>query len=66
MSENESLPNEEKVFQYLDALRESGDTNMFGATPYVMSEFGMKRDEARKYLVRWMNTFGKRHSEREG
>ena len=26
---------EEEVFEFLDALRESGVTNMFGARPYI-------------------------------
>ena len=35
-----------EVFEYLDALRESGVTNMFGATPYLMEEFGFDKREA--------------------
>ncbi len=45
--------------EYLDDLRESGVTNMFGATPYLQSEFGLPQEVARKYLVYWMETFGK-------
>ena len=33
--------------EYLDALRESGETNMFGARPYQMREFpNSSKDEA--------------------
>lgn len=32
---------------YLDELRESGVTNMFGATPYVQKEFGLSSRDAR-------------------
>ena len=34
------------IFEYLDDLRESGVTNMFGAGPYVQDEFGLGRREA--------------------
>lgn len=53
--ENEELA---EVFQYLDNLRESGVTNMFGATPYIQNEFDiMDRDLAYDVLDGWMNTF---------
>jgi len=52
---------EENVFTYLDALRESGITNMFGASPYIEAKFGVSDKEARKLLLRWMETFDKRH-----
>ena len=41
-------------FAYLDGLRESGETNMFGAGIYLMWEFGLERHEARKILADWM------------
>jgi hypothetical protein len=44
-------------FDYLDDLRSSGATNMFGASPYLMKEFGLSRDVARKVVLSWMNTF---------
>lgn len=46
---------------YLDELRESGETNMFGARPYLMSEFPfLTEDEAAATLTYWMKTFGDR------
>lgn len=52
----------EKVFKFLDELRRSGETNMFGATPYIMEEFPeLNQDEAVKYLKDWMETFNERH-----
>ena len=52
----------EKVFNFLDELRESGKTNMFGATPYIMEEFkGVTLEEAIEYLSEWMKTFNERH-----
>jgi len=52
---------EQQVFEYLDDLRESGVTNMFGAGPYVEAVFGLPTKEARKLLGRWMDTFAERH-----
>ena len=43
---------------YLDNLRESGVTNMFGAGPYVQSEFALSSQEAQHILSYWMETFG--------
>ena len=53
----------EEYFQYLDALRESGITNMFGAAPYLQNEFELSRNEARDILIEWMETFEQRHGE---
>lgn len=50
-----------EVFTYLDRLRISGITNMFGATPYVVDEFNMSSELARKYLVSWMEHFKDNH-----
>lgn len=47
----------EKHKQFLDDLRESGETNMFGASPYVQEEFGVDRKEARAIVLEWMATF---------
>lgn len=47
---------------YLDTLRESGVTNMFGAAPYIMSEFpDVSRKQALEILQYWMDTFGDRN-----
>ena len=46
---------------YLDDLRESGDTNMYGATPYIEEEFGLSPSDARQVLSYWMKTFSERH-----
>jgi hypothetical protein len=46
-----------KYFQYLDQLRKSGVTNMYGAVPYLTTAFGLKREPADKVLGAWMETF---------
>lgn len=43
-----------KEFIYLIELRRSGITNMFGASPYLMREFGITNQEARQILGEWM------------
>lgn len=50
-----------KIFEYLDDLRDSGETNMWGAGPYVQEEFGLDRRTARTLCIRWMRTFEERH-----
>lgn len=52
---------EEEAFKYLDNLRESGVTNMFGAGSYLEFEFGIDKREARQILTKWMSTFSQRH-----
>lgn len=44
-----------KEFIFLNRLRESGQTNMFGATPYLQRKFGMDRTAASKVLTEWMD-----------
>lgn len=56
---------EENVFTYLDALRESGITNMFAAGPYIETQFDLKRSEALRLLAEWMETFDQRHPRSE-
>ena len=46
---------------FLDALRESGVTNMFGAGSYVEREFGLTRHEAKEVVLYWMQSFEDRH-----
>ncbi len=48
---------DQEVFDYLDTLRESGVTNMFGAGPYIEAEFGVDKKEARRLLLEWMKQF---------
>ena len=54
--------NKEEYFLFLDDLRETGVTNMFGATPYLTASFpGLTEKEARDILIEWMETFSERH-----
>jgi len=57
-------PDEQRYFDYLEELRQSGDTNMLGARPYLEAEFpelcaskpgGYSRETvASDVLMRWM------------
>jgi len=52
---NEEMKQE--VYEYLNDLRESGVTNMFGATPYLQEEFDFDKEEAMNWLHAWMRDF---------
>ena len=52
----------DEQLDYLDDLRESGVTNMFGAGAYLQEEFGLDKIEAREILMYWMETFGEPRS----
>ena len=45
-------------FKFLDALRESGATNMIGAGEYLTEAFEIPKGDAQKILTTWMKTFG--------
>lgn len=49
--------NEKDVLEFLNILRNSGATNMFGASPYIVEEFGVDRAEARRLLSLWMSNY---------
>ena len=57
---NKAMPvaAKEEHFDYLDYLRQSGETNMFGARPYLMSKFpSLSKDDAGAILSFWIMTF---------
>lgn len=51
---------EDFMFNYLDELRESGETNMFGAGPYLEREFGLNKIDAMAVVVKWMESFSEK------
>lgn len=55
-----------KYFAYLDKLRLSGKTNMYGAASFVQKQFACGSIEADKATGMWMDTFddNKKLSER--
>jgi hypothetical protein len=46
-----------KLFVYLDRLRASGRTNMWGAAYFLEQERGVKKERAVRVLGLWMKTF---------
>lgn len=46
-----------KYYEFLEALRKSGQTNMFGAAPYLCSYFEMDRVQAIQILSEWMQNY---------
>ena len=67
----EALENEEfnhhknEVFLYLEELRASGKTNMFGAHIYVMGDFEISKSLAIKLVSAWMKSYQKEYDEEE-
>ena len=56
----------DEMLTFLDDMRESGDTNMYGAVPYLRSEFPeLYRSQALATLGYWMETFAERHTKQE-
>lgn len=56
----------EEHLRYLDELRESGATNMFGPGPCLEETFGLDPKAAREILACWMRTFSARHPREDG
>ena len=56
MIEFREISNDEKenIFNYLEDLRDSGQINMFGASPYIVEAFGLNKYQAREILSEWM------------
>lgn len=47
-----------EYFVFLDELRDTGDTNMYGAAPYLVRSFPeLDMREARLILKAWNDTF---------
>ena len=51
------MTDKERYFQFLSNLRETGITNMYGAGPYLESEFELTRNEARDIVLQWMKEY---------
>ena len=48
-----------KYWIYLEKLRRSGITNMFGAAPYLAEDFGLSISEARLILSDLMKNYSR-------
>lgn len=47
--------------EYLDTLRDSGVTNMWGAGEYLEKRYEIDDKTASTILFYWMKSFGERH-----
>ena len=47
-----------ECFDYLERLRQSGVTNMFGACPYLERRFKISYRDASNVLSKWMKNYG--------
>jgi hypothetical protein len=52
MTEDKQL--QADVFYFLEDLRDSGVTNMFGASPYIQEEFDLDKKTAKNLLITWI------------
>ena len=57
------MSDKQQYFTFLDILRETGVTNMFGAPMYLVDEFGLSRSEARTITKEWMEQFEREKSQ---
>ncbi len=48
--------NMREYFKYLNELRDSGETNMFGAVPYLVDEYDLTPNQAKQILLSWMKS----------
>lgn len=55
MEEKYLMPDEYDC--YLEGLRRSGVTNMYGASHYLEYEFNLDKYEAREILASWMKNY---------
>lgn len=46
-----------KCFDYLERLRQSGVTNMYGACPYLERRFKISHRDASNVLSKWMKNY---------
>jgi len=53
-----------KYFDWLEALRQSGIVNMFGASPYLMKAWSLPERKADAITVYWMKHYSELLAER--
>ena len=63
LEDEEFNQNKNEIFLYLEELRESGETNMFGAATYIQNEFNLDKKTSIKYLSHWMRSYNKQEEE---
>lgn len=58
------FPKTEKqdIFEFLDAVRETGGVNMYEGGRLVQEHYGLDKHKARDIVIEWMQTFAQRHA----
>lgn len=46
-----------EYYRYLETLRRSGETNMWGAVPYLVKKFKITQQAAKDILFTWMQNY---------
>ena len=46
-----------EYYRYLERLRRSGETNMWGAVPYLVREFNITQAAAKEILCTWIEHY---------
>jgi len=62
---NDMKPTQHEVNVFLDVVRSTGVTNMYGAGSYIEKHFNVSRYEAKDFLMVWMRTFSERRAKGE-
>ena len=65
LSESVDDESAEYYFDYLNKLRDSGVTNMFGAAPYLQAVFGLDKRTAREILSKFIKSRNKDRKAKE-
>lgn len=55
-----------KYWIFLENLRRSGETNMYGAAPWLVAAFGISHKKAREILADWMKNYNPSDHEKGG
>ena len=50
-------PDWNEYYVFLEMLRKTGVTNMFGATPYLVEHYDLDKRVAREVLTSWMQNY---------
>ena len=56
-ADHTSEPTREEVFNFLEYLRDTGVTNMYGAVPYIEHYLDVPKNKAKEHWTAWMNHF---------
>ena len=54
---------EDKHLKYLDELRTSGKTSMYGSTSFIRSDFDLSPEDSRIIVKFWMDSYFERMKE---